>query len=117
MQRPCTSRTIRAGGAGNAAAREAASSARSRPFRFFADLGKGNPTSFDEVDLDDLTAVMGRLFFKIPGKIQPGQYWLVVKLQGSEVQVPFRIFTKEEEKEFKKKWQDIKKAFEAELEG
>lgn len=90
---------------------------RTRPFRFFADLGKGNPTVFDEVDLDDLTAVMGRLFFKIPGKIQTGQHWLIVKLKETELQVPFRIFTKEEEKEFRKKWDDIKKAFDAELES
>lgn len=90
---------------------------RTRPFRFYADLGKGNPTVFEEVDLDDLTAVMGRLFFRIPGKIQTGQHWLIVKLEKSELQVPFRIFTKEEEKEFRKKWDDIKKAFDAELEG
>ena len=57
----------------------------------------------------------GRLFFKVPGGIQPGQHWLVVKFATSEVQVPFRILTKEEEKEFRKKWEDIKKAFDAEL--
>ena len=88
---------------------------RTRPFRFFADLGKGNPTSFDEVDLDDLTAVMGRLFFKIPGKIQTGQHYFIVKFKDSELQVPFRILTKEEDKEFKKTWQDFQKALEAEF--
>lgn len=91
---------------------------RTRPFRFYADLGgKGNTVSMDEADVDDLTAVMGRLFFKIPGGIRTGQHWLIVKFKESEVQVPFRILTKEEEKEFRKKWDDIKKAFDAELES
>lgn len=80
-------------------------------FQFFADLGKGNPLSFDQVELADNRASFGRLFFKIPGGIQPGQHWLVVKFASSEVQVPFRILTKEEEKDFRKKWQEIKKAF------
>jgi hypothetical protein len=90
---------------------------RVRNFRFFADLGgKGNPTSFDEADVDDLTAVVGRFFFKIPGKIQPGLHYFIVKFKTSEVQVPFRILTKEEDKEFKKTWQDFQKALEAEFE-
>lgn len=84
---------------------------RASAFQFFADLGKGNPLSFDQVELADNRASFGRLFFKIPGGIQPGQHWLVVKFASSEVQVPFRILTKEEEKDFRKKWQEIKKAF------
>jgi hypothetical protein len=88
---------------------------RSNAFQFFADLGAGNPLSFDQVDLASDRASLGRLFFKVPGGIQPGQHWLVVKFATSEVQVPFRILTKEEEKEFRKKWEDIKKAFDAEL--
>ncbi len=81
-------------------------------FQFFADMGKGNSLSFDQVELNDNRAAFGRLFFKIPGGIQTGQHWLVVKFAGSEVQVPFRILTKEEEKMLRKSWQDIKKAFE-----
>jgi hypothetical protein len=84
---------------------------RANAFQFFADLGKGNPLSFEQVDLADNRASFGRLFFKVPGGIQTGQHWLVVKFAASEVQVPFRIFTKEEEKEFRKKWQELKKAF------
>ena len=79
-------------------------------FQFFADLGKGNPLSFDQVDLADNRASVGRLFFKIPGGIQTGQHWLIVKFEKSEVQVPFRILTKEENKEFKKTWEDFAKA-------
>ena len=84
---------------------------RANAFQFFADLGKGNPLSFDQVDVYDNRAAFGRLFFKIPGGIQTGQHWLIVKFAKGEVQVPFRILTKDEEKVFRKKWQDIKKAF------
>jgi hypothetical protein len=80
-------------------------------FQFFADMTKGNSMSFDQVELNDSRAAFGRLFFKIPGGIQTGQHWLVVKFATSEVQVPFRILTKEEEKKFRKSWEDIKKAF------
>ncbi|MBK9090837.1 MAG: hypothetical protein IPL90_18065 [Holophagales bacterium] len=86
---------------------------RANAFQFFADLGKGNPLSFDQVDVADNRASFGRLFFKIPGGIQPGQHWLVVKFASSEVHVPFRIFTKEEEKEFRKTWENFKKEFDA----
>ncbi len=86
---------------------------RANAFQFFADLGKGNTLSFDQVDVADNRASFGRLFFKIPGGIQPGQHWLVVKFASSEVHVPFRIFTKEEEKEFRKTWESFKKEFDA----
>jgi hypothetical protein len=78
-------------------------------FQLFADLGRGNPLSFDQVDLADNRACVGRLFFKVPGGIAIGQHWLVVKFAGSEIQVPFRILTKEETKEFSKRWEDLKK--------
>ena len=78
--------------------------------QFFADLGKGNPLSFDQVDLADNRACVGRLFFKVPGGIQTGQHWLIVKFAASEIQVPFRILTKEESKEFEKRWEEFKKA-------
>jgi hypothetical protein len=81
-------------------------------FQFFADMGKGKSLSFDQVELNDNRAAFGRLFFKIPGGIKTGQHWLLVKFAGSEVQVPFRILTKDEEKMLRKSWQDIKKAFE-----
>ncbi|MBK8594503.1 MAG: hypothetical protein IPN83_02755 [Holophagales bacterium] len=80
-------------------------------FQFFADMGKVGSLSFDQVEVNDNRAAFGRLFFKIPGGIQTGQHWLVVKFAGSEVQVPFRILTKEEEKQFRKSWEEIKKAF------
>ncbi len=88
--------------------------ARPCPLQFFADLGSpGQGVSWDWVELGWQRACTGRLFFKVPGKIQPGQYWLDVKFAASTVQVPFRIFTKDEEKVFRKKWEDFKKAHDA----
>ena len=62
-------------------------------------------------------ACLGRVFFKVPGGIQHGQHWLNVKFENSLVRAPFRILTKEEEKEFSKTWKDIKKQHEAAFGG
>lgn len=85
------------------------------PLQFFADGGAGSPLSFDQFEASFERACVGRLFFKIPGKIQVGQHWLVVKFATSEVQVPFRILTKEEEKVARKKWEEFKKALDAQM--
>jgi hypothetical protein len=78
---------------------------------FFSDLGKPKaPPAFDQVDLTDNRACLGRLFFKVPGGIQTGQHWLVTKFATTEVHVPFRILTKEEEKFLRKNWDDLNKA-------
>ena len=77
--------------------------------KFFADLDKPG-LAYDLVDISDARDCMGRLYFKIPGGIQTGQYWLNVKFANSMIQVPFRVFTKEEEKDFRKQWEDLKKA-------
>jgi hypothetical protein len=53
------------------------------------------------------------VFFHVPGGIKVGQHWLNVNFGGSRVEVPFRILTKEEAKQFEKSWDDIKKAHEA----
>jgi hypothetical protein len=78
------------------------------PIKFFSNPGQG--LSWDQVDLSVQRDCVGRLYFKVPGGIQPGQYWLNVKFATSVVQVPFRVFTKEEEKDFRKQWEDLKKA-------
>jgi hypothetical protein len=78
--------------------------------QFFAPAGRG--LAWDEVELSSDRGCVGRLYFKIPGGIKVGQHWLVVKFGQSEVQVPFRILTKEEEKELEKSWEDLKKAHE-----
>jgi hypothetical protein len=65
--------------------------------------------AWDEFELSNTRACLGRLYFKIPGGIVVGQYWLNVKFQGSLVRVPFRVFTKEEEKTLSKNYKSIKK--------
>jgi len=86
---------------------------RACAIRFFAELGGGRSAiAFDQVDLSQQRACLGRLFFKIPGGIQYGQHYLNVLFDKGVVRVPFRILTKEEEKEFSGKWQDIKKEHE-----
>ena len=81
---------------------------------FFGNPDPGRRTlAFDEVELSSSRGCVGRLYFHVPGGIKVGQHWLTVNFGESEVQVPFRILTKEEEKEFKDSWQDIKKAHDA----
>ena len=75
---------------------------------FFPDLG-ARSVPFDEVDLSDDRACLGRLYFKIPGGITYGQHWLNVKFQNSLVRVPFRILTDEEEKFLGKNYKSIDK--------
>ena len=86
-----------------------------RPCRigFFADAATGGRTlAYDQVTLSRMSACVGRVYFQIPDGITTGQYYLNVKFKESVVQVPFRIMTEEESKEFKKQWKDIKKEHE-----
>jgi hypothetical protein len=85
---------------------------RGCPLAFFADPGRRG-LAYDQVELSTNRGCVGRLYFHVPGGIKVGQHWLNVNFGESEVQVPFRILTKEEEKEFRESWQDIKKAHEA----
>jgi len=86
------------------------------PMILFSDPASASGAlAFDQFEISWQRACVGRQFFKLPEgqSIQPGQYWLVVKFAGSRVEVPFRIFTKEEEKYFKKNWKSIKKEHDA----
>ena len=85
------------------------------PMQFFGGGGTGSPLSYDQFDLSYERACVGKLFFKIPGGIQTGQHWLVVKFATGEVQVPFRILTKEEEKVAHDKWEEFKKTLDAQM--
>ena len=90
---------------------------RACAMHFFSDPsnpGASGRLSYDEVELSPDRGCLGRLFFHVPGGIKVGQHWLIVNFGGSEVQVPFRILTKDEQKEFSKTWEDIKKAWEEE---
>lgn len=82
---------------------------------FFADVSSGRRMlAFDEVEVSSTRACVGRLFFNVPGGIKVGQHWLHVNFgESGVVEVPFRILTKEEEKQFKDSWEDIKKAHDA----
>jgi len=80
---------------------------------FFADpTSNMGSISYDQFDISWQRACLGRLFFKVPGGITTGQYWLNVQFAGSEVQAPFRIMTKEQQKFLKKNWKDLKKEHE-----
>jgi len=82
---------------------------------FFSDpTTRVRSISFDEVDLSSNRACMGRIFFHVPGQIQTGQHYLLVKFENSMIEVPFRILTKAEEKEFRKNWKSLKKEHDAE---
>jgi hypothetical protein len=82
---------------------------------FFSDPTKAGSISRDQFELSFRRACLGRLFFKLPEgkKIVTGQYWLYTDFAGSQVQTPFRILTKEEQKYLKKNWKDLKKQHEA----
>ncbi len=75
---------------------------------FFPDLGSRS-VPFDEVDLSEDRACVGRLYFRIPGGIAYGQHWLNVKFQNSLVRVPFRILTKDEQQFLEKNYKSIDK--------
>lgn len=90
--------------------------ARRCALSFFTDPDRRN-LSYDQVELNYQTGCIGRLYFHVPGGIKTGQHWLKVKFAQGEVQVPFRILTKEEEKEFRKTWEDVKEEHEATMGG
>jgi hypothetical protein len=75
---------------------------------FFAELDQV-AMSWDQVELSDRRACLGRLFFQVPGGITYGQHWLNVKFANSLVRVPFRVLTKEEDKLLDKHFDSIKK--------
>jgi hypothetical protein len=78
---------------------------------FFSDLDQ-RAMAWDEVELSDTRACLGRLYFHIPGGITYGQYWLNVKFEKSLIRVPFRIFTEDEEKLLSKNYSSIEKQVE-----
>lgn len=75
---------------------------------FFADLND-RALPWDQVELSNRRACLGRLFFKVPGGIAHGQHWLNVEYANSSLRVPFRILTKDEEKLLNKNFKSIKK--------
>ena len=79
--------------------------------QFFTDLDQ-RAMAWDQVEMTDNRACLGRFYFKVPGGIAYGQHWLNVKFEKSVVRVPFRILTKEEDKLLDKHYKSIEKQVE-----
>jgi len=75
---------------------------------FFSELDS-RALSWEQVEVSQSRACLGRIYFKIPGGIKYGQHWLDVQFPKSLVRVPFRILTKDEEKLLDKNYKDIRK--------
>jgi hypothetical protein len=75
---------------------------------FFSDVDS-RAVAWDQVELSQTRACVGRIFFKVPGGIKYGQHWLDVQFDKSLIRVPFRILTKDEEKLLSKNYGDIRK--------
>ena len=73
---------------------------------FFAEL-TSPVMAYDEVEISNTRACLGRLYFRVPGGIAYGQHWLNVKFPKSLIRVPFRILTEAEEKTLSKNYKDI----------
>jgi hypothetical protein len=76
--------------------------------QFFPDLEQ-RAMPYDQVELTNHRACLGRFYFKVPGGITYGQHWLNVKFAESTLRVPFRILTEDEEKVLEKHYKSIKK--------
>ncbi len=79
---------------------------------FFSDVDQRG-VAYDEVELRNSRACVGRLYFKVPGGIKLGQYFLNVQFPSSLIRVPFRILTDDEEKMLEKNYKDIRKQVQA----
>ena len=75
---------------------------------FFSDL-QDRAMPWDEFEVSNRRACLGRLYFHVPGGIAYGQHWLNVKFQKSLIRVPFRILTEDEEKLLSKNYKSISK--------
>jgi len=79
---------------------------------FFSDLGS-RAMPWDQTEVTNSRACVGQLYFHVPGGTKYGQYWLNVKYPKGVIRVPFRLFTKEEEKVLSKNYGDIEKQVKA----
>ena len=75
---------------------------------FFSDL-ISPAMAYDEFEVSNTRACIGRLYFHVPGGIKYGQHWLNVKFQKGVIRVPFRILTEDEEKTLSKNYGNIEK--------
>lgn len=56
---------------------------------FFA--APGTQVVFDQVSINDRRACQGRLFFRVPGGVQPGRWVLGIDLEETTVRIPFAL--------------------------
>src|SRR4030042_916182 len=49
----------------------------------------GEGVAFDQATVNDRRTCQGKLFFYIPGGVQPGRYVLGIDLQEDEIRIPF----------------------------
>jgi hypothetical protein len=87
------------------------SASRACRLGFFSDLSD-RAMPWDEVELSNTRACLGRLYFHVPGGITYGQHLLNVKFEKSLIRVPFRIFTEAEEKMLSDNYKSISKQVE-----
>jgi hypothetical protein len=59
------------------------------PIQFFVAPGQG--VVFNEVTLSDRRGCFGRMFFDVPGGIQPGRWVFEIDLPESEIRIPFDL--------------------------
>lgn len=57
-------------------------------------VAPGEGVAFDQVSVNDRRACQGKLFFYIPGGVQPGRYVLGIDLQEDEIRIPFTLEAK-----------------------
>ena len=57
--------------------------------QFFVPPGAG--VSYDAVTVNDRRVCQGRLFFKVPGGIDPGRWTFGIDLEESTVRIPFEL--------------------------
>jgi hypothetical protein len=79
---------------------------------FFSDLSSP-AMAYDEFEVSNTRACIGRLYFHVPGGIKYGQHWLNVKFQKGVIRVPFRILTEDEERTLSRNYGDIEKQVKA----
>ena len=67
---------------------------REQSRRFLGIGAPGEGLAFDQVTVNDRRACQGKLFFYIPGGVQPGRYVLGIDLQEDEIRIPFTLEAK-----------------------
>ena len=72
---------------------------------------RGGPQlAYDQVELSTTRGCVGRLYFHLPGGSKSASTGSTSPSARAMVQLPFRILTKEEAKQFSKSWEDLKQA-------